>query len=451
MNVFIKLVAALAITASVFLTGTVLGIQKGTPAPSFGASSFTPVGGQTYTLSGAGVTATQTTVSLTSFTTPDGRAITMAMVGSIGYGTLEPNTSSKIEDITFSGITQNVNGTATLTGVTRGNDFVTPYAATPSLAKAHAGGSYFILSNTAGFYGQQFLFANNAGSSTATITYSNTAPPFYYPGPGVQSTGSAISTTSEFASIAYVNAVTTSGAPNASTAAKGIVQLATAAQTAVGTLNGSTGAALVPQNAIFSSTQSATTLVPVTNASGKLAQGFLDLTQAFTVTGQWIFNTFTPQFSVGFLSQASSTISATTTIAASSVLNKALVLNGVAYQFPTSQTASTTFLSTDNGGKLTWELSSTGVVSTTTTFVASNGTIGSGVSKTVFCVAPKVVSGGGFSGLTPISGGATLGNVVTGSFPVSASAWEVDTKCSGTGGGSCVGETVTIYALCVNP
>lgn len=335
MNLFLKLVGSALVSAVLLVGGIFAGEKIYQPEATQSFGSFSPVQGQTYTLQGAGVTATQNTIPLASFTTPDGRAITMSMFGAIGYGTLEPNTTSKIEDITFSGITQNTNGTAILTGVTRGNDFVTPYAATPSLAKAHAGGSYFILSNTAGFYGQQFLFANNAASSTATITFSNTAPPFYYPGPGLQSTGTFNATTSEFASVAYVNGVVAAGAANATAAVKGIVQLATAVQAAAGTALGSTGASLVAPNSLFNATQSATTIVPVTNTSGKISQLFLDLTADFSFSGK-VTNT------------------ATTSLAASNVLSRALILNTVPYAFPNSQGATNTFLTNNGSGNLSW-------------------------------------------------------------------------------------------------
>lgn len=250
---------------------------------SFGA--FTPVGGSTYVLSGSGVVSTATTIPVTAFKTPDGRALTMAMFGTIGYAVLDPNSPSKIEDITFTGITQNANGSAILTGVSRGMDFVTPYSASSTLAQAHAGGSYLILSNTAGFYGQQFLFSNSNSSSTAFMTFSPTTPPAYYPSVGQQAAGTYNSTTSELASIAYVNGVVASGAPNATTLVKGIVQLASAVQAAAGTALGSTGASLLPPNSLFNATQSATTIIPVTNTSGKLSQLFLDLTQSFTFLG----------------------------------------------------------------------------------------------------------------------------------------------------------------------
>lgn len=139
--------------------------------PSSTFADFTPVQGTQFYLAGAGITATANTIQLTSFKTPDGRLMAMSMFGATGYGSLEPGTS-KLEDITFTGITQNANGTATLTGVSRGMDFVSPYTASTTLAKAHSGGSTFILTNTAGFYGNEFGLINSATTVTGQWTFS---------------------------------------------------------------------------------------------------------------------------------------------------------------------------------------------------------------------------------------------------------------------------------------
>lgn len=431
MNLTLKLAVSAVVSVLLLVGGIFTGEKLYQPVASTQQSfgSFTPVQGQTYTLQGAGVTATQNTIPLASFTTPDGRAITMSMFGTIGYGTLEPNTNSKIEDITFSGITQNTNGSATLTGVTRGNDFVTPYAASTTLAKAHAGGSYFILSNTAGFYGQQFLFANNAASSTATITFSNTNPPFYYPGPGNQTTGSPNATTSEFASIAYVNQVVASGAANATAAVKGIIQLATAVQAAAGTALGSTGASLVPPNSLFNATQSATTIIPVTNTSGKLAQAFLDLTQAFTLSTTTTYNANFGRV-VATSSQASyfqfASTSAITSITASTTN---LIVSGTC---------------TAGNGK-----TCANVNIVTNTFTGPNSTVGSTASGAATCASGQVVSGGGFSGIS--NNGALVFQSLQNSQPSGTTAWNVGLICAGTGGGSCSGGTITVYAICQNP
>lgn len=204
---------------------------------SFAAASSYPVGGQNYFLSGAGVTSSQTTIPLTSFKTPDGRAITMSMFGDIGYGTLEPQSPSKVEFVTFTGISQNPSGTAVLTGVTRGIDFVYPYAASTTLRESHSGGSTFIITNTPSFYYDQFTMNNN--NNLFTWPAASTSP----------------------ASRGYVDYVAFNGAAviNADTLNKGIVQIATQLQAASSTALGSSGATIViPASTATSSYNAAT-------------------------------------------------------------------------------------------------------------------------------------------------------------------------------------------------
>lgn len=277
MKTLLKIIAVVLVLAAIAFAYKIEHEAK-QPA-SFG--SFTPVGANQTTLSGSGVIASATSIPLTSFKTPDGRPLVMSMFGSIGYAVIDPNSPSKIEDITFSGITQNGNGTAVLTGVSRGLDFVSPYLASTTLAQAHAGGAYLILSNTAGFYGQQFLFANGNSTSSAIMVFGSTTPPRYDAEPIW-----ANFTTEILASVAYVNSVVAAGAANASETVKGIVQLATAAQLAAGTSAGSTLARLGIPNSLATSTPTAgctTGCVPVA-VNGKLSQLFLDLTQFFNFT-----------------------------------------------------------------------------------------------------------------------------------------------------------------------
>lgn len=111
-----------------------------------------PVQVQPFALNGAGVVIGDTTVRLKSFLLIDGiTPITMAMFGSKGFGTLEPGNNTLEEQISFTGITQNADGTATLTGVSS-VEFVTPFTETSGLNKTHAGSTSFVISNDAGFY-----------------------------------------------------------------------------------------------------------------------------------------------------------------------------------------------------------------------------------------------------------------------------------------------------------
>lgn len=322
-----------------------------TPVAATSYGSVNPVGGTQYSLAGAGINSTQNTIPLASFTTPDGRPLTMTMFGTVGYGALEPQTTAKLEDITFSGIVQNVNGTATLTGVTRGNDFVTPYAASTTLAHSHAGGATFILTNTAGFYAQ-FASVNNAQTITGVWTFGSTTPPRYDADPVW-----ANFSTQVFADVSYVNSVVAAGAANASETVKGIIQLATGAQSAAGTSSGSTGARLVVPNSLATSTPYSGTpqgSFPTSNATGgKISQLWLDLTQSFTFSGGLV-----------------STLA--TTIAASDTSTHALTLNGLAYQWPASQTANAV-LTTNGSGVLTWTQPSPTVYLQDSTLYATTG------------------------------------------------------------------------------
>src|SRR3990167_1504256 len=248
--------------------------------PQTFGSSFTPAQAQKLTLSGSGVSAAATTVGLQTMHTPDGRDITMAMLGDIGYGTLEPGTSRE-ESISFKGITQNADDTAALTGVSRGLDFVTPYADSTTLQKAHAGGSIFILTNTSAFYGQQFAFLDSDASITQKWAFptSTTLAPGY--NGGVNLSGLATST---FAHIDYVNSVATSGVADASQTVAGKVEEATCAELASSTPSGGV-ARLFSGGACHSSTSSLANVVPVVGANNKLSQSFLNLAEDWNVTG----------------------------------------------------------------------------------------------------------------------------------------------------------------------
>lgn len=311
--------------------GILFGAVVPVAAPSFG--SVNPVGGVSYSLAGAGINSTQATIPLASFTTPDGRPLTMSMFGTLGYGALEPQTAAKLEDVTFSGIVQNANGTATLTGVTRGNDFVTPYAASTTLAHSHAGGATFILTNTAGFY-TQFAAVNNAQTISGVWTFASTSAPQYdaaYNASGNQ-----------LVSFAQLNGVVIQGAGTSTESALGLVQLANASQTGAGTASSSAGAPLVIENKFATTTPgvlctggSWKCLVAATN--GKISHAWLDLTAAFSFSGGL-------------------TSTATTTIEGSNVNSNALIINSLAYALPAVRAASSTVLMENGAGSLSFEL-----------------------------------------------------------------------------------------------
>lgn len=293
MTLFLKLIASAAISAAVLLGGVYYGKQNTQPTQTQSFGSFQPVQAAQFTLAGAGITNSQNTIQLASFALPDPNKtpITMAMFGAIGYGVLDPQTS-KIENVSFTGVTQNSNGSATLTGVSRGLSFYTPYAASTTLAVSHAGGATFILSNSGAFYGQQFAFTNNANTFSAVNIFGSTTPPKYDADPIW-----ANFTTQAFADVSYVNSVVAAGCANAATGIKGCVQIATGLQAASSTGTGSTGALLVLPASIATDTPntgSNTSKVLMSDLTGHLKQAWLDLTQAFTTSGAWTFSNTSP-------------------------------------------------------------------------------------------------------------------------------------------------------------
>lgn len=161
----------------------------------------------------------------------------MAMLGLSAYMTLEPGNGTQEEQIVFTGVTQNSNGTATLTGV---SDVAmqTPYTQTSGLLVTHAGSTTAILSNTSGFY-NRFVAKDDDGTISETITF--TQPNF----PQMDGVGTPPSLPAQLATKSYVDGVALAGAPNASTSVKGIVQIATQAQVDAKTIVGSTSAFLV--------------------------------------------------------------------------------------------------------------------------------------------------------------------------------------------------------------
>jgi hypothetical protein len=106
---------------------------------------------QKTTLAGSGITAADTSIILNSFKLPDGTTITNTDLSTINYATLEPGTSRE-EQISFTGVTQNIDGTATITGVVRGVRMVDPYDEVSGNKFPHAGGTVLVITNTAGFY-----------------------------------------------------------------------------------------------------------------------------------------------------------------------------------------------------------------------------------------------------------------------------------------------------------
>lgn len=200
------------------------------------SDNFKYVQNQATTLAGSGAIIGATSIILTSFTGIDGTPLAMTDFGTKGFATINPDGESE-EQIVFTGLTQNGNGTCTLTGVSNVS-FTAPYTETSGLATTHTGGSIFIITNTSGYYN---TFSNKLNDETISGLWNlpnngNT--------PTLGTVYVAPTTDLQIPSKKYVDTVAVSGAPNAAPTVKGIVQEATTAQVNAGTNTGSTGAVL---------------------------------------------------------------------------------------------------------------------------------------------------------------------------------------------------------------
>lgn len=347
-------------------------------APSLGAVQNTKfVGTLPTTLSGAGITTSAASIGVSSLTLKQsGYLLTISDFGTTAYLTLEPGNSSRQEFASCTGITQNANGTAVFTTCTRGLAPIYPYTASSTFAFVHGGGTTVIVSNSPPFY-NNFTVQNNDASITGNYVFSQV--------PHVSTTTVDADITNATTSLVTYNLLQNTsfaGTVNASTIVKGIMQIATALQasstTALG--GGSTGASLAVATNIVSATPGAS-LIVMAQSTGKILQGWLNLTDSFTWSGAHTFNT------------ATTTFSATTSF------------NGVNYVSQFMQLVSSTTINTSSGPVPVFIATSTNAlviseadVATTTDFLgfATSTNVTNGATGTV------QISGivNGFSGLT---------------------------------------------------
>jgi len=229
-----------------------------------------------------GISSAGTSLVLQSFTTPDGRELTMTDFGDTGFGTLDPNTTRK-EFIRFTAVSQDSGSTRATLTVTRGHDFISPFAASSTLGQSHAAGSVFILSNDPGQQ-SQLANKNNQEDIIGQWIFDDALPPGF---DGTTDCTTATSICSRGFIVAQANAST---AAEATFGARGTAELGSNLELQSGTQSGSDAVLIVPVE-FLSVTSTATITVPVTDSAGKLDQAFLDLTEVFifannvTVTG----------------------------------------------------------------------------------------------------------------------------------------------------------------------
>ena len=440
MSTFSKVLISGLLASLILSIGFIIGFNQ-RPVHEAITGSFTPVEGTQFTLSMTALPA-DTTITLSSFQTPDGRNLTMSYFGAKGYGTLDPTNTTRLESISFTGITQNANGTATLTGVSRGLDFIFPYGATASLGKTHLVGSQLILSNTSAFYGNEFLLANQTGTSTAILNFASTTMPRYDLDPGAAAYTAAPN--SVFVDMAQLTRTAISGATNATRFVQGLVQVAFRGDAASSTALGSTGAFEVLTTDIATSSPSismSTSSVVMTRLDSRISPTFLATTTDTTYTlGNLIVNGTST-----FIGNVAINTSASTTVA------KGFYANSIAAPyFDATSTAATSTLPNISVANIAISNTCTGCTAfATSTATASLSTSRNGTgSGTATCPAGTKASGGGYDSIPGDSGGSPTGiqvPIVNG--PSSASnGWTVTVECEQT---TCSSGTINIYVQCV--
>lgn len=293
----------------------------------------------------AGISSSATSARLRAFNDIYGNKLTMSNFGSIGYVTFEPGVTGKEEVSSFTGITDNGDGTQTITGLTRALLSKGPTYGAGGTARSHGSNTYVVVSNSGEFYNK---FANwlTTGTSSAVWIFGSTTPPRYDLVPSNHNSGTVIATTSEFASVAYVNATGAGTQVSATEAVRGEVELGTAIEQASSTATGSTGASTVMRTLYASSSPtvgcdgSATAgsrCTPVASTTGKIAQTYLPTSEAITWTG-------------------ANTHSATTTfnsgVDIDADADSPLIMNGLSYNVNSVRAASSTVLTEDGSGNL---------------------------------------------------------------------------------------------------
>jgi hypothetical protein len=294
---------------------------------------------QYFTLAGSGATLGATTITLKSFKQIDGSLLTMSNFGSKGFGTIEPNSGIYEEQISFTGVTQNTNGTATLSGVsTVGN--VYPYTEVSGLSITHAGGVKFVISNTVGFYN---TFTNKFNDEIVSSTWTFATNTIYFSknnrGSKFYDDGVHLGWSDD-----GVNTFTFAGGSSGLTAGKGII--------------------------INSSAISVNTAPSSTGALGYYGSQI----GVVTSTGLIVDNIgLSVNTSSSLMWTASTTFSgSTTTISKLTINGNNGIINNVQVQFPAAQGASSTILTNNGLGGWFWNYPDWQLLISTTTAISTN-------------------------------------------------------------------------------
>lgn len=234
--------------------------------------------------------------SATSLTLADGTTRDGATLSGYYCFTLDVNTP-QIEYVCGTAA-----GTA-VSSLSRGVKMSNPNATSTTLAFSHR---RFASAQITDFPANQLVARKINGTDTIpnTLQYDTTV-----------ATTTVLADPRNLVNVATLTVASSTGCLDASTSVRGCIEAATTAETILGTGTGGTGALLFPQNSLFSPTSTATTIVPLTNTSGKLSQLFQDLTASWSFSG-------------GLTSSATTTLSGASTVISSVASSSVLVSGG---------------------------------------------------------------------------------------------------------------------------
>ncbi len=426
--------------------------QNDPKSPMLGADASVFAGVQTFFLSGSGITSSATSIGLSSLTiTQTSQELaTIDLAGSGGniYLTIEPGNRTRQEFASCTTVAQSsADATATLSGCTRGLSPISPYTASTSMRFAHSGRSTVIISNGPGFY-NNFALKNNEESITESWLFASTSTKL----PGYISQPDNLSGSSTaFASVQFAQNLANQGAATATEAVGGIVELATALETASSTNFGANRptalqaryATDTPQSSCASGySVGGSGCTVIASLLGKIKQAWIDLTAAFTWTGS---HSWTGSNSHYFDAGSKLGIGTTTPYAPFSVVGQI-----VASYYTATSTATSTLRNIQVTGNATTSKlfvdSCVGCINGYERVSASlgnwNGGSPSQVGGDVNCSSGKKVLGGGWVGFTDIAYGTNN------SYPSDADTWSADFY---GGNGQTGASGITIYAICAYP
>lgn len=236
-----------------------------------------PFAGSTYNLAGAGISSSDTSITLTSLTIKQtGQKIADSDLSDTFYVTVEPGNNTKQEIVACTTVAQNSNGSATLSGCSRGMSPIFPYTASTTMAFTHGGGSQVIFSDPPQLY-EKFTAYDNYENVTSGWLFTVTP-----------STTDTCTETTELCNKSYIDSSVNQGAATSTEATGGISELATQIEMASSTPWTAADPHVI-QSQYASSTPSDGDnglFVIVSENDGYINQGWLDLTEDWAFSGQ---------------------------------------------------------------------------------------------------------------------------------------------------------------------